>query len=207
MENSSQSNRGNLTNPSPSPSLPSSLVSQLITSLILLSWLSQRRGAILARGVILGLVYIGLNLYYAYLGDPKISGWILPVFLACLGVENKYFLILSTGGSLVGMLASFAVGTFVPMVYAPAVMGSICLILTLAHLVLWIFILPQASGPARATLRRLIISLTFFACGIILMRIIEDIFLLRKNSVFLIGAFLFYIEGRSSVRSENMFLR
>lgn len=68
------------------------MVSQILTSIVLLLWLTQSRGWPMIRGLVLGSFYTFLNLYRGFYGVRDASGWILSIYLASLDTKNPHFI-------------------------------------------------------------------------------------------------------------------
>ena len=148
-------------------------VRQTLASLLLLLWLFNRRGWPLVRGLSLGCLYLSLNLYQGYHEKLEASGWILPIYLASLDFVNRTFIVLTAAGGIAGMACS---AIFLHPMFRPYALVIVCTdaaIMAFCLLIMWQCILMSMKGPSRETLRTLLISLTIFSAGIIVMKILE----------------------------------
>lgn len=129
------------------------MVSQLLTSIALLLWLTQRRGWPMARGLILGLFYVLLSLYRGLYKVRDASGWILPIHLASLNTKNPHFIALTMAYSILGIVGSIITLSAPFENYTLAVILTDCLITFFVLLVMWNLILTQLTGPSRKSMK------------------------------------------------------
>lgn len=181
------------------------VASQTLTSVILLLWLTQRKGWPLRRGLILGTLYVSFSAFRGFHGERETSVWILAIYLACLETKIYSFITLNVIFSILGMLGSAISFLDIFHHYVFAVTLAECLATFFGLIIMWKITLNQAEGPARETMKDLLTSLTVFIAGVAFFRIIESAFKLWRFSIFLVIAFIWYTEGRAGMSKRNMF--
>lgn len=181
------------------------VVSQTLISVILLLWLTQRKGWPLRRGLILGTLYVFYGAFRGFYGERETSGWILSIYLACLETKISSFITLNVIFSILGMLGSAISFLDIFCHYVLAVTLAECLATFFGLIIMWKITLNQVEGPARETMKDLLTSLTVFIAGVTFFKIIESAFKLWRFSIFLVIAFIWYTEGRAGISKRNMF--
>lgn len=179
------------------------VVSQTLISVILLLWLTKRKGWPLRRGLILGTLYVFFGAFRGFYGERETSGWILSIYLACLETKISSLITLNVIFSILGMLGSAISFLDIFCHYVLAVTLAECLTMFFGLIIMWKITLNQVQGAARETMKDLLTSLTVFIAGVAFFKIIESAFKLWRFSIFLVIAFIWYTEGRALVPREK----